>query len=100
MNDEVELAPFIFDLSENGVHRRRVSDVAMASDERAKALGQRTHALLQRIALIGEREFRARVMGRLGYAPGDRTVVGDAQNEPALARQNARSRQACCRVCH
>ena len=46
---------------------------------------QRLDALLERVALIGEGQRRALRGGRLGDAPGDRAVVGDAHDQPALA---------------
>ena len=85
MDDEVELAPGSFDLVEHGVDRGGVGHVAMADDEGVELLGERTDALLQRVALIGEGEVGARRAGRLGDAPGDGTVVGEAHDESAPA---------------
>jgi hypothetical protein len=56
----------------------------MADDMGAQFRRQRLDALLQRIALIGEGEFGAVVVGSLGDAPGDRSVVRDAQTRPRL----------------
>jgi hypothetical protein len=47
--------------------------------------GERLYPLLQCVALPGERDLRARRMAGLGDAPGNRAVVGDAENHPALA---------------
>jgi hypothetical protein len=41
--------------------------------------------LLQRVALPGECDLRARRAAGFGDAPGDRAVVGDTENDPALA---------------
>ena len=62
-----------------------IGDVAMADDMRAELGGERLDALLQRVALIGERELRALRARGAGDAPGDRAVVGDAHDEAALA---------------
>ena len=62
-----------------------IGDVAMAEQEPAEFLGQRLDALLQRVALPGERDLGAGRVAGLGDAPGDRAVVGDAEDHPALA---------------
>jgi hypothetical protein len=41
--------------------------------------------LLQRVALPGQRDLRARGAAGFRNPPGDRAVVGDAENDPALA---------------
>jgi hypothetical protein len=61
----------------------------MAQQDSAKLPGQRLDALLQRVALPGERDFRARVVACLGDAPGDRAVVGDAEDHPAFTLHQA-----------
>lgn len=68
MDDEVELAPELLDLGEDRVDRGAVGDVAMADDMAAEFLGERLDPLLQRVALIGEGEFRTRVRRSLGDA--------------------------------
>lgn len=93
VDDEVELAPELLDLGEDRVDRRAVGDVAMADDMAAKLLGKRLDPLLQRIALIGEGEFRSRIRRRLGDAPGDGPVVRDAHHEPALALEEIGGRR-------
>ena len=49
------------------------------------------HALLQRLALIGEGELGALRRQRLGDPPGERAVVGEAHDQPALALPSSRS---------
>ncbi len=56
---------------------------------RAEFRGQRLDALLQGIALIGERQLGALRGAGLGDAPGDRAVVGDAENQALLAGHQA-----------
>ena len=52
--------------------------------------GQRRHPLAERLALIGEGEFRPVLGQRLGDAPGDRVIVGDAHDEAALPLHQTR----------
>ena len=51
----------------------------------SKAAGQRFDPFAERFALIGEGEFRALIGERLGDAPGDRMVIGDAHDQASLA---------------
>ena len=63
-----------------------MSSTSQGSDELgAERLRQRRHALAERLALIGEGEFRAVLGQGLGDAPGDRMIVGDAHDEAALS---------------
>ena len=62
-----------------------IGDVAMAEQDTVELPGQRLDPLFQRIALPGQRDFRAGRAAGLGDAPGDRAVVGNAENHPALA---------------
>lgn len=57
----------------------------MAEQDAAKLGRQRLDAFLQRIPLPGQRDLGTRRMARLGDAPGDGPVVGDAEDHPALA---------------
>ena len=61
------------------------ADVALAHDVPADRLGQLADALLDALALVGERELRALVMEALRDRPGDRALVCDAQHERLLA---------------
>ncbi len=78
-----------FDIGEDGVHGRRIGDVAMSGDMRLQLGGERLDALLQRVALVGQRELGAGLAGRRGDAPGERAVVGDAHDQAALAAHHA-----------
>jgi len=86
MDQEVELAPGAVDGRENSVHGRSVGDIAGDDEACAEFVGERFDSLLDRLALVGERQFGALCGTRLGDAPGDGTVVGDAHDEPAFAR--------------
>src|SRR3974390_3853389 len=63
----------------------------MAEQDAAEFVRERLDPLLQRLALPGQRDFRARRVAGLGDAPGDRAVVGDAENHPALALHEPRT---------
>ena len=79
------------DIGENLVDGRRIGDVAMAGDKGAEFRRQRFDALLERLALIGQRDFGAMLDTGLGDAPGNRTIVRDAENKAALAGHEALS---------
>ena len=85
MDEEIELAPLLPQAGEHRVDRRNILDVAGKHKVRAKLLGERGHALQDRLALIGEGELRAMLAELAGDAIGDRMVVGDPHHEAALA---------------
>ena len=89
MHDEVELAPQLFDFREDRVDRLGLRHVAAPDNGRAKLRGERTHALFERLDLIGERELGAGVGAGLCDAPGDRAIIGDAQNEALFSGENS-----------
>ena len=91
VDEEVEAAPGLGEFVEHGIHRRRIGHVAGQDDLGAEFGGQRLDPLLQRVALIGKRDLGALRRARLGDTPGDRTIVGDAHDQPAFAgHQRAR----------
>jgi hypothetical protein len=69
----------------------------MTDDVRAKFSREWAHALLKRVTLEGEGEFRPMVMGRFGDAPGNRAIVGHTHNQPALTGENGRPAIRCVR---
>src|SRR5690606_10495285 len=87
MDENVQLAPLFLQRAEHGLHRILALDIAGQDNVRAEACGERSDALLQRIALVGEGDLGARFGELLRNAPGDRMIVGDAHDEGALARQ-------------
>ena len=67
---------------------RSDDDVARVFREVGETFGgELAHALLDPLALVGEREPRATVRERLRDRPRDRALVRDAQDECALARE-------------
>ena len=89
MDEEIELAPALRHECEHRVEARAVGHVAMAGDLRAEFGGQRLDALLEGFALIGQRDLGALIGAGLGDAPGDRPVVGDAQDQAAFSGHQA-----------
>src|SRR5258708_1677437 len=90
MHNEVDLAPFLLQHLEHGVEGCRVGPVAMPEQETVDFPGQRLDAFLQRVTLPSQRDLRTRRMAGLCDAPGDRAVIGDAENHPALAQHQTR----------
>ena len=83
-----------------GIDRRDVLDVAGQHEIGADRGGERLDPLAERVALIGEGELRPVRGERPGDAPGDRVVVGDPHDQPALAvHQPVHASDALCR-CH
>lgn len=58
MDDEIELAPALLDRVDHGIDRGDVLDVAGQHEIRVDLGSKRLDALAERIALIGEGEFR------------------------------------------
>ena len=85
MHDEIEAAPALLDAREDAVDAFKVEHVAGLDDLRAERLGERQRAAAEGAVLIGERELGALAGEDAGDAPGDRALVGDAHDEPALA---------------
>ena len=85
VHHEVDLAPFLLEHLKYRVHSRGLGDVTMAEQHAAEFFGQRLDTLLERVALPGQRNFSARRMAGLGDAPGNRAIVGDAEDHSALA---------------
>jgi hypothetical protein len=85
VNDEVDLAPQLFDVVEDSIDGRLVADIAMSSKNAVYFCNQGLNALLQRIALVGKCDFAALRMNSLGNAPRNRTIVGNAHDDAALA---------------
>ena len=89
VHDEVEAAPGHAQRIENRLQRCAVLHVAGIEQRGAERGGERLHAPAEMLALIGEGELRALRGERLGDAPGDRMIVGDAHDQAALAGHQA-----------
>ena len=75
----------------NGVDGGGLGNVAMAANDGVQFRGERFDALLQRVTLIGECQFRALVGAGFRDAPCDGFVVGEADNEASLAFHETRT---------
>src|SRR5262249_43149578 len=56
----------------------------------AQLAGERLHMGLRLVVEIGHGDLGAEGVERLGAAPGDRMLVGDADDEPLLALEQRR----------
>src|SRR6185312_3804534 len=90
MHDEIDLAPPLLQHIEHRIDGRGIRDVAMAEQEAVQFLRQRFDALLQCVTLPGQRDLGARRMASLRDAPGDRTIIGNAEHNAALALHQTR----------
>ena len=61
------------------------ADVALGHERARDAVGEVAHALLDPLALVGERELRAALGQPPRDRPRDRALVGDPEHETALA---------------
>src|SRR5215472_16803873 len=91
MNHEIDLAPLLPEHVEHRIDGWGVGDVAMAEQERDDFPREGLDPLLQRIALKGQRDFGARRMAGFRDAPGDGAIVGNTENNPALALHQSRT---------
>jgi hypothetical protein len=85
VHHKVDLAPCLLQRLEHRIDGRGVGDVAMPQNAAAQLAGQWLDPFLERVALPGQGDFRARGMAGFGDAPGNRSVIGDAEDHPALA---------------
>jgi hypothetical protein len=89
VHDEVEPPPAGLDLGEEIVELRVVADVELFDEARPDRLGQGMNPFLQRLAEIVEPELGPLALTGPGHTPCDRFLVGDAQDQPFPALQNA-----------
>src|ERR1043166_349811 len=85
MDEEIERAPFLRQRGKQRVDRDDVLDIAREHDLGAQRARERKHALPERLALVGKSQHCAVRRERAGDTPGDRVVVGDPHDQPALA---------------
>ncbi len=94
MDEKIEPAPALLQGLEGGIDGGDILDIAGQDEVRADAGRQRLDALAERLALIGEGEFRTMRGERLGDAPGNRILVRDPHDEAALSGHEAHGDQA------
>ena len=85
MDDEIELAPLLGDALEHRLHLAGRVHVERHEDRRFQLLRQRLDIFLCLLVEIGDGELGAERAEGLGAAPGDRVLVGDADDEAPLA---------------
>ena len=85
MDQDVDGAEALLSLREDGVELGIVGDVAELDEIGADAFGEGPDTLFERWHGIGEGEFGAFPVKRLGNPPGDGMVVCDAEDERRLA---------------
>ena len=85
VHQEIKPAPFLADRLKHLVDGCAVFDIAGQHQLGTKCLRERPHPLAECLALIGEAERRAMCCQTSRDAPGDRVVVGDPHDQPALA---------------
>src|SRR5262249_38472422 len=90
VHEKIERAPFRFDRRESRADSVRFGHVAVADHRPADLLRQRFDPFLQRLALMSEGELGALPMASLCDTPGERAVIGDTQDQAALAAQETR----------
>ncbi len=89
MDDEVESVPSLANRVERLVELGHVADIAFDHEVAAGFGGKRADALAKRLALIAERKVGARFRELLGDPPGERLVIGEAHDQPALSRHQS-----------
>ena len=90
VDEEVELAPVLGDALEDRLELAVGHHVHRHEDRRLDLAGERLDVRLRLLVEIGDRELGAERAEGAGAAPGDRAVVGDADDE-ALACPRAAS---------
>ncbi len=85
MQQEVELAPLLLDPLEHLLHLAFDHDVERHEDRRFQRLRQRLDVFLRLFVQIGDGEVGPQRTKRLGAAPRDRLIVGDADDQALLA---------------
>ena len=85
MKQEVELAPLLLDPLEHLFGLAFDHDVEWHEDRRFQRLGQRLDVFLGLFVQIGDGKVGAQRAKRLGAAPRDGLIVGDADDQSLLA---------------
>ena len=85
VDDEIELAPLFGDAFEHCLHLARRVDVERHHNRCFKFARERLNIFLGFVVEIGHGKLGAERAERLGAAPGDRVLVGDADNKPSFA---------------
>src|SRR5271167_1766768 len=84
VDENVEASPFRRDRLEHRIDLHRVANLQRQQQRRFDRLRQRLDIRARPIVEIGHRDLGAGPMHRLGASPGDRAVVGDADDQGLL----------------
>ena len=87
MNQKIELPPILGDPIKHRFHLAGSAHVERKKDRRLGFTGQRLDELSGFVVEIGHRELGPERAKRLGTAPGNRLVVGDADDKPLFSFQ-------------
>ena len=85
VDDKIELAPVLGDTFEDRLHLAGRAHVERHHDRSFQLAGERLDVFLRLVVEIGHRQLRPERPERLGAAPRDRLVVGNADDEAPLA---------------
>ena len=85
VEQEVQLAPALFEIREHSIHGGLIGHVAGQHDVRAQRGRQRIDPLLQSLALIGEGKLGTLIVAGPCNAPGNGLVICQPHDEPAFA---------------
>ena len=86
MHDEVELAPFLGDALEHCLHLAGHAHVERHEDRRLQLARQRLDIVLRLFVQISDCQLGPEGAERLGAAPGDGLIVGDANDQAFCLR--------------
>ncbi len=87
MDQDVEPVPGLAQPREGGVDLGVDADVHRHDQRRAERGRELDYAILDAVVLVGEGELRALPLHGLRYAPGDRTIGGQAHHQGLSSRQ-------------
>ena len=85
VKEEVELAPFFLDTLEHLLGLPFDIDIERHEDRRFQVLGERLDIFLRPLIQVGHRQFRPERAERLCATPGNRLVVGDADDQTSAS---------------
>ena len=85
VHDKIKLAPFLRDTFEHRLHLTGGADVERHEDRSFQFARERLDEFLRLVVEVGHRHLCAEGAEGLGTAPGDRLIVGNADDEAFLA---------------
>ena len=92
MDQVIHLAPLLPDLFKHRLGLAFDADIERHEDRRFELFRQRLDKALRLLVQIGHRDLGTECAEGAGATPGDRLIVGDADDQPPLAFQKRRLR--------